>query len=185
MAVRSALRSGRPIAPWKFLVPISVRGWVDSRAIVRLEELSHLKNPMTSSGIKPATSGLYYSTSTNYATACLCTLLITSLYNQAHFWKYTLQHWRRRQHVTILEPTAVRRTLLFMEWCRAFALVLQSKWSNCIRSGRQMEQWGIGGIIVEGKPMYPESDLRQVHSDCKPPELCHDQVRRFVTIYFI
>jgi hypothetical protein len=62
-----------------------------------------------------------------------------------------------------------------------------------------MEQWRIGGIIVEGKPMFPESDLRQVRSvhhksstDCprvkdgyKPPELCHDQVRKFVAVCLI
>jgi hypothetical protein len=50
MEVRlSASRAGHPLPPGIFLVLISVR------AIVRLEELGQLKNPMTSSGIEPAT----------------------------------------------------------------------------------------------------------------------------------
>jgi hypothetical protein len=44
-----ALRAGRLLPPGSFLVLISVRGRVDPRAIVRLEE-----NPMTS-GTEPAT----------------------------------------------------------------------------------------------------------------------------------
>jgi hypothetical protein len=59
MAVKvSALRSGRPLPPGRFLVLISVRGWVDIRAVVRLEELGQSKNLMTSSGIESATSQL-------------------------------------------------------------------------------------------------------------------------------
>jgi hypothetical protein len=38
-----------------FFLLISVRGWVDPRAIVQLEVLGKLKNPMTSSRLKPTT----------------------------------------------------------------------------------------------------------------------------------
>jgi hypothetical protein len=40
--------------PGRFLVLISVRGWIDPRAIVWVE-ISQLKNPVTSSVIEPAT----------------------------------------------------------------------------------------------------------------------------------
>jgi hypothetical protein len=54
MAVRLlASRAGRRLPPGRFLVLISVRGSVEPRAMVRLEGLGQLKNPMTSSGIEP------------------------------------------------------------------------------------------------------------------------------------
>jgi hypothetical protein len=59
MAVRlSALSAGLPLLQGRFLVLISVRGWVGPRAIVGLEGLGWLKNLMTSSRIEPATSRL-------------------------------------------------------------------------------------------------------------------------------
>jgi hypothetical protein len=50
----SDLRAGLTLPPGRFLVLISVRGWVDLRAIARLEGLRQLKNPMTLSEIEPA-----------------------------------------------------------------------------------------------------------------------------------
>jgi hypothetical protein len=46
---------GEVVSLVRFVILISVRGSVDPRAIVRLEELGQLKNPVASSGIEPTT----------------------------------------------------------------------------------------------------------------------------------
>ena len=53
-----------------FLVPISVRGWVDSRTIVWHEGLCQWKTPVTPWGIEPTTIRFVVQCSTNCATAC-------------------------------------------------------------------------------------------------------------------
>jgi hypothetical protein len=56
MEVRlSALHAGHLLPPRRFLILISVKGLIESRATVRLEGLGQLKSPMTSSAIEPAT----------------------------------------------------------------------------------------------------------------------------------
>jgi hypothetical protein len=56
IAVRlSALHTGRSVSPGRFLVLISIRGWIDLRAIVQLRGLGQSKHPGTLFGIEPAT----------------------------------------------------------------------------------------------------------------------------------
>jgi hypothetical protein len=50
-----SLTRGNPLPPGRYLVLVSVRRWVDPRAIVQLVELGQLKNLVTSSEIEPAT----------------------------------------------------------------------------------------------------------------------------------
>jgi hypothetical protein len=70
MALRlSALCAGHLLHLGRFLVLISVRGWVDPRIIVWLKGLGQLKIQWPHRELNPWSSSLYHSASTNYGIA--------------------------------------------------------------------------------------------------------------------
>jgi hypothetical protein len=87
----SALHAGRPLHSERFLVLISLRGWDDLRARVKLEGLDQLKEiqwPLQESN--PRLSGLQNSASNNYATMCP---LIYVYLKQIHV-VFFIRRWR-------------------------------------------------------------------------------------------
>jgi len=104
MVVRlSALRTGRLYPQEMLLVLISVRGWVDPRAIVQLEGLCQWKIPMIPAGIEPATFWFVAQHLNHCATAVPPVAYRPTKFAEA--WILRIQAVHRGSHGDVLMPT--------------------------------------------------------------------------------
>jgi hypothetical protein len=102
MVVRlSTLCASHCLPPGRFLVLISLRGWVNPRAIVRLEGLGQLKNPMTSLGIKTASIRFVAQCLSNFTTCPRCSHHLGDIALNGRIANVIGRHWEGSTHSLI------------------------------------------------------------------------------------
>ena len=137
-----------PLPPGKPLALISVRGWVDPKAMVRSGGLCQWKIPMTPSGVEPVTFRFVAQHLNHYATAV--SLVVDSSWLKLSFPLFPC--------TTSISPSALLKCVAYLTFCQLymyflFDILFSPNIVRAIKS-RKMRWAGHVARIGERKGVY-------------------------------